>query len=277
MILVNGSDQSVIDPGDRGLSYGDGVFETIALSAGRALEWEAHLERLGRGCTRLGIPQPDHEVLAGEAARIIPDNGRGVLKVIVTRGTGGRGYRAPAEPRPTRILAVHPWPDYAPACYLEGVAVRLCETRLGRNPALAGIKHLNRLEQVLARSEWADEDIAEGLMLDEQGHVIEGTMSNLFVLSEDRLHTPDLGQCGVAGIIRERVLELAASFGMETRVAPLRLQQVLQAQEAFLSNSLIGIWPIRAIRTGAGRVFETVQTAQRLREALLARGCIAAP
>lgn len=277
MILVNGSDQSGVDPGDRGLSYGDGLFETLAVSAGQALEWEAHLERLGRGCARLGIPPPDPSVLAEEATRIIPADGRGVLKIILTRGSGGRGYRPPSEPLPTRILALYPWPDYAPACYREGVAVRLCETRLGRNPALAGLKHLNRLEQVLARSEWADEDIAEGLMLDEQGQVIEGTMSNLFVLSEGRLHTPALEQCGVAGIVRARVLEVAASLGIETRVAPLRLEQVLQAQEAFLSNSLIGIWPIRTVRAGAGRVFGTAQTAQRVRDALLASGCIAAP
>lgn len=121
---------------------------------------------------------------------------------------------------------------------------RICLTRLGQNTALAGIKHLNRLEQVLARREWGDPDIREGLLLDAEGNVVEGTMSNLFAIQGSTLVTPDLTRCGVAGIMRTVVLEQAAGLGLGVSVQPLPLAEVEQADELFLTNSLIGVWPV---------------------------------
>jgi 4-amino-4-deoxychorismate lyase len=244
MMLVNGQAQDHIAVADRGLHYGDGLFETIAVTGGQPRLWERHWRRLSTGCRRLGITPPDPEMLWEEARSVCTGVDRGVLKIILTRGAGGRGYRPPQTGQATRIIAMYPWPAYPEANWQQGVAVRVCTTRLGRNRALAGIKHLNRLDQVLARSEWEDPYIAEGLMLDDDGHVIAGTMSNLFIVTAQGLHTPILTACGVAGVMRSVILELAAELDIAWQEAPLRLQDLHRAEEVFLTNALIGIWPV---------------------------------
>lgn len=245
--LINGEATRLIDAADRGLQYGDGVFETIAVIAGRPRHWQRHLQRLRLGCERLGIDMPDEAVLQDEVEQLCQGQTRAVLKLILTRGAGGRGYRPPHEQHGTRILSLHPWPDYPPQAASEGVAVRICATRLGCSPSLAGIKHLNRLEQVLARAEWDDPGIAEGLMLDTNGHVIEATMSNLFLVEQGRLISPDLSACGVAGIMRGMIIDYAEELGLGCEQRALELDAVFAADERFLCNSLIGIWPIRQL------------------------------
>jgi len=244
---VDGAADDCVDASDRGLLYGDGLFETMAVQNGRVSRWARHMTRLLAGCERLGIPVVDTRLLAHEADELLAGNGQGVLKVIVTRGSGGRGYREPDRVVPRRILQLHPRPDFPPAACEAGVAVRMCTTRLSHNPQLAGIKHLNRLEQVLARREWDDPQIAEGLVLDVDGRLVEGTMSNLFVVREQRLLTPDLHHCGVAGIIRSVILELAERESLPAEIRALNATDLLAADEVFLCNSLIGIWPVIAI------------------------------
>jgi 4-amino-4-deoxychorismate lyase len=248
-MLINGQDSLTLSAQDRGLLYGDGLFETVAVDKGAPLRWERHLQRLMLGCERLGIPCPDVTTLTLEALELCKGHERAALKLIVTRGVGGRGYRAPAQPQATRILACHPWPDYPSDHARDGVRVRLCDIRLAHQPALAGIKHLNRLEQVLARAEWNDEEIAEGLLLDREDHVIEATMSNLFLVSEGRLITPDLSDCGVAGIMRAMIIEIAADIGVTCSVRPVARAELFDAAELLLCNSLIGLWPVRQIDT----------------------------
>lgn len=267
MVLINGRAASEIAVTDRGLHYGDGLFETIAICNEHPVPalYRRHLKRLAEGCRRLDITIPRRAVLDKEIARVCQDVLRGALKIIVTRGNGGRGYR-PVQPiQATRILSVHPWPDY-PAFFAEdGITLRICRTPLGRNPALAGMKHLNRLEQVLARGEWNDPLIPEGLMLDSEGGVIEGTMSNIFIFKNKRLLTPDLSQCGVAGIMRGFVLEQAAALGVKVAVRPLRLTDIEQADEFFVCNSLIGLWPVRHLE---GHHYPPGPLTQRLRRLL---------
>ncbi len=244
-ILVNGSPEAVVSPVDRGLLYGDGLFETMRVDSGRVPSWSAHLQRLLEGCDRLAIARPSIAVLEREVDLLLsmaPE--RAVLKLIVTRGSGGRGYRPPAAAEPTRILQLHPWPDHPPARRQSGVAVRLCATRLGINPALAGLKHLNRLEQVLARAEWQDE-FEEGLMLDVEGRLVAGTMSNLFLIDRHRLRTPAITRCGVRGIMRGVVVEAAHAAGVVVEEVDLSLGDLRSADGAFLTNALIGLWPIR--------------------------------
>lgn len=247
MILVDGKPCETVSARDRGLHYGDGLFETLAVVGGRPQLWEPHMRRLAEGCRRLGLPPPASDLLRGEADRLCAERERGVLKILLTRGQGGRGYRPPRETETvvTRVLSWHPPPDYPPSYYREGVALRLCRTRLGHNPALAGIKHLNRLEQVLARAEWREAAIAEGLMLDQAGHPIEGTQSNLFLVRRGVLATPDLSCCGVAGVMRDLLIELARGDGHEVEVARLGIGDLQTADEVFLCNSLIGVWPVR--------------------------------
>ena len=197
MFLINGHISERLSAQDRGLQYGDGVFETIAVRQKELLCWEPHYRRLKTGCDFLGIDCPSSSLLINEAAQLEYNSELAVLKIIITRGQGGRGYRPPVPKTPaTRILGLYPWPDYPEENYIQGVKTKICQTRLGHNPQLAGIKHLNRLEQVLARSEWDQPEIAEGLMLDIDDNVIEGTMSNLFIIKDQKLMTPDLSQCG---------------------------------------------------------------------------------
>lgn len=245
-VLVDGREGGGIDPGDRGLNYGDGLFETLAVRDGgaRFLDW--HLERLAAGAARLCIPLPDSGQLRAEVSRAWPE-GRGVVRIVLTRGSGPRGYRPPPDPRPLRVVTGSPWPARDPACWTEGVRLRWCSTRLGRNPRLAGIKHLNRLEQVLARAEWDDDAVAEGLMMDDLGNVIGGTQTNLFATFGDGLVTPALDQCGVAGVMRRALMHWAAGQGIAVTERRLPAGELAGARGLILTNALIGAWPVREL------------------------------
>lgn len=234
---------------DRGLHYGDGLFETMAVRDGRIRRLPLHLERLLEGCMRLRMPLPDAQQIQRELQKAAEGQSRAVLKLMLTRGSGGRGYRPPEAVAVTRIVFRYPWPDYPADWSREGIELRICTTRLGENPALAGLKHLNRLEQVLARAEWG-EGAAEGLMLDAGGRVVEGTMSNLFASpAEGRLVTPDLGRSGVAGVTRRHILARAISEGVQVEVLDMGLDELLANREIFVCNSIAGVWPVNRIGT----------------------------
>ncbi len=245
--LINGSPVHRLSVSDRGVHYGDGVFETIAVRAGRPCLWSLHRTRLRVGLERLGIGADGLDNLPGEIDRLLEGAGDAVLKLIVTRGPGGPGYRPSPAMTPTRILLRYPPRSYPRAWADQGVAVRVCHTRLATGGALAGIKHLNRLEQVLARREWDDPEIAEGLMADHAGHLISGTMSNLFLVRDGTLLTARLHRCGITGTVRARVLAQAAALGLPVVETDLPVDALDSADGAFLTNSLIGVWPIRAV------------------------------
>lgn len=241
-VLVNGRAER-LDPLDRGLQYGDGLFETMAVRDGRARFVEWHLGRLAEGARRLALPLPDQDRLLGQIAAAWP-RGRGVVKLIWTRGPAGRGYRPQAAAEPTCIAAGFEWPVWPAAAWSEGVRLRICRTRLGRNPALAGLKHLNRLEQVLARAEWDDARIPEGLMLDDRGHAISGTQSNLFAVIDGQIVTPALDQCGVAGVMRRAFCSWAVDQASAVVERGIRPEELGTAAEIFVTNALIGAWPV---------------------------------
>lgn len=184
-------------------------------------------------------------MLLEEIRRVAPASA--TVKVTVTRGAAGRGYAMPAAAIATRIVAAYPAADYPAAFATDGVRVRRCQLVLAQQPRLAGAKTLNRLENVLARSEWDDPAIAEGLLADGEGRVIEATMSNLFVAASGRVFTPELSRCGVVGAQRERVRELLREEGVHCEERDLRWTDVLAADEIFLTNSLIGVWPVRQV------------------------------
>lgn len=269
--LINGKSADTISITDRGLQYGDGLFETVAVIENRLLCWDEHLTRLEEGCRRLNIGYPGSRQLTDEAQQLAAESERAVLRLTLTRGADGRGYAPPPGAVPGRILSLHSWPDYPTANREHGVNVRLCTSRLASNPVLAGMKHLNRLEQVLARGEWDDPAIAEGLMLDQAGNVIEGTMSNLFVVRQNALMTPDVSQAGIAGIIRGRVLALATEMDIDAMIATLDLHDIETADELFLCNSLIGIWPVCAI---GDKKFTPGPWTHAIRDQLIQHGCV---
>lgn len=247
MILINGQPDNRIPVTDRGLQYGDGLFETLAFRQGEIEFLEAHLARLLLGCERLNIPFHEIDKLKFELVTLCTQLAEdSVIKIILSRGSGGRGYKAPADAEPLRIISSHPMPDYPEHCQ-QGVQIRLCQHRLGINPGLAGIKHLNRLEQVLARSEWDDDSCREGLMLDVQDRLVEGTMSNLFVAKAGKLFTPAIIDNGIAGIMRAEVIQLARDNAIEVVETELTVEDLYQADEVFLTNSIIHIWPVTAL------------------------------
>lgn len=249
VVLVNGQQQHTVAVADRGFAYGDGVFETLLLHNNRPLFWNQHLTRLLNSCSRLGISTDALQVRLDadlSALQSLNRADKAVLKLIVTRGEGARGYYPDPTLRPTLVSSLSAC-NIAEQNAQTGVRIRWCQTRLGVNPALAGLKHLNRLEQVLARGEWQDATIAEGLMQDVQGRVVEGTMSNLFFVYQGGLCTPDLSGSGVAGILRQVVIGLARQIGLPVRVGEYSPAVVTQAQEIFITNSLIGIWPVVAL------------------------------
>lgn len=221
---------------DRGLNYGDGVFETLLVHAGQPVWWSRHWHRLTLGASLLGIPVPEESLLLEQAQALCAGQMRAVLKLVLTRGAGGRGYLPPEEVLPTSIFSLHAMPASPGA----PVALRWCETTLAPQPLLAGFKHLNRLENVLARNEWRDDAIFEGLLCDTEGRVIGATAANVFVRSQDRWLTPRVDRCGIAGLVRGWLLDHLdavdeADFGPET---------LLAADAVFLCNSVRGILPV---------------------------------
>jgi 4-amino-4-deoxychorismate lyase len=246
MILVNGAAADSVAATDRGLAYGDGVFRTMLARDGAPIAWARHYGKLAGDCAALDLPCPPEAVLARELSRALDAPGPQVAKIIVTRGSGPRGYAPPRQASPTRIVMVGPLPEYPGEFERLGVEVHLCRTRLSAQPRLAGVKHLNRLENVLARAEWSDPAVPEGLVMDDEGHVAGGTQSNLFLVEEGRLVTPSLARCGVAGVTRDRVMEAAAARGIACREEPVSQTRLLAAEAALLVNSLIGVWGIRA-------------------------------
>ena len=246
MILINGEHKYSIEITDRGLHYGDGLFETIEVNQHKPVFLKQHLARLKAGCQVLKIPYPDATLLLDEINQLSKTCEQGIIKLILTRGSGGRGYRQPNLLNPTRIIALHPFPDYPEHYKTQGIKARFCTARLGLNPLLAGIKHNNRLEQVLARAEWQDE-FQEGLMLNLNEHVIEGTMSNLFVVKEQKIYTPEITDSGIKGVMRQLILNIAGQNHISIQETLLTKEFVLDADELFVSNSVIGIWPIRTL------------------------------
>ncbi len=244
-LLVNGESGGSLDPTDRGVAYGDGVFRTLVIRHGAPVCWQRHYRKLRADCAAIALPCPPAATLARELAAAAVGLNEAAGKIIVTRGVGPRGYAPPAPPEPTRIVSAGPLPDCPASFRDEGVKVHRCRLRLSPQPRLAGVKHLNRLENVLARMEWSHPDIAEGLLLDTADHVIEGISTNLFLVHGGVLHTPDLSRCGVSGVTRERIIDAAVREAMPVRIATIAWQDVMSAEEAILVNSLIGAWQIR--------------------------------
>jgi 4-amino-4-deoxychorismate lyase len=246
---VNG--QSVgLDPRDRGLAYGDGLFETMACRDGSIRRIDYHFERLAHGCGRLAIPVPDRGALRSEIENRCRGSASAVVKLIVTRGIGERGYKPPEPAVPNTILSITPWSGYPRRQYTHGVDIRVCALRLAENPQLAGLKHLCRLEQVLAQMELVGDPAEEGLVRDRSGFIVGGISTNVFAVRGAVLSTPRLTRCGVHGVMRRAVLDNAGRVGLETNQQDLMLSDLLESDELFITNAVAGIRPVRSLDGG---------------------------
>jgi 4-amino-4-deoxychorismate lyase len=266
---INGRRRESIDVRDRGLHYGDGVFETMRIRRGRIRLLEYHLDRLYAGCGRLRMMAPARPALRRELERAVRHRDEGVLKLIMTRGVGARGYRPTGVERHTRIVSLHSLPQGLLARGAAPARMRVCATKLGLNPRLAGLKTLNRLESVMARAEWRDARIWEGLMQDHDENFVCGTLSNLFVKRGRSLTTPLLDRCGVAGVMRRWTLETAAQLGLRAVERRIRWRDLRDAEEIFMTNAVVGVRPVNFLQHGT-RILRPpeAETAERLRTLL---------
>lgn len=271
VVRIDGREARAVSALDRGLHYGDGLFETIACLEHRPRLLERHLARLEAGCRRLALAT-DLAAVAAEVRELAGGAGRAIVKVLVTRGVAtARGYGPSGTERPTRITLRYAWPEDDAHLAQDGVRVRIAATRLGENPALAGLKHCNRLEQVLARAELRDAELAEALMFSSGGRLISGTMSNVFLVHQGRLATPRLDACGVAGVMRAAVLEAAAVAGIPAAEDALGALELERAEEIFLTNALIGVRPVRELQGAPREVGAVTRALQAQLAAVLAR------
>ena len=249
-ILINGKKDNRISVTDRGFQYGDGLFETIAYKNNTLIYWREHLQGMNNACKVLDLEIIDEDIWLKDIKKTIKDNDQDlVIKLIYSRGEAQRGYKIPETTSPIRVVMSSPLPVYAEELYNKGVRLTICETPASSNSRLAGIKHLNKLENILARNEWSDKKIFEGLMLDDFNNVIEGTMTNLFAVKNNSLYTPILKRSGVNGIIRQRIIDLAKNDNIVTQQIEIKLDKLLEMDEIFISNSLIGLCPVNKIDT----------------------------
>ncbi|MCU7818128.1 MAG: aminodeoxychorismate lyase [gamma proteobacterium symbiont of Lucinoma myriamae] len=290
--LING----VIDVNDRGLAYGDGIFETIAYVNGALHNWDLHWQRLCTGAERLSLSIPDETFFLNSInLKLLQNNDLGsenldsgnlgsdkldsqhrVIKIIITRGKGGRGYQFPQQAQTSMIISIHQWPERLIDDYKKGIRVKVCQTCLAQQPALAGIKHLNRLEQVLARNEFDGKDYHDGIMLacsDEssqfRARVIEATSSNLFFVKNGQLFTPKIDTCGVQGTIRQEIFQLAKKMSISIEQDHYTLSELSDASDVFFSNSIFGIVPMASITCSDNtQWFYSQQNKQRISAAL---------
>ena len=271
--FINFVESDSIAVTDRGFSYGDGLFETLLLKDGKILTPHFHQERLLRGCQRLAIPYSSHQLQYAFdfAEQRAPSQSLACVKLIISRGSGGRGYMPPVEPNLTTVIGILPAPDYKPLA-LKGVNIAVSDVKSSMNSSLSGLKHLNRLENVLAKQNLAQlnlnaEDIFEAVLLDDNGYIVECIQSNIFWFKNETLFTPILNKSGVQGTLRASIFSLAS---YQINVGSFTLAELLDADEVFICNSLMSIVPVCSIKTSTETVFfEKCKNIKRLQTLLI--------
>lgn len=252
---------------DRGFQYGDGLFETIAIRNGQPRLWRYHVDRLTRGCKILGIKMPPESELSEGLEHALRNSdvlaAYAVAKIIISAGVGLRGYGRALADSPSVLFRAFPAAPLALESYSGGIDTVMCETRLASDSATAGLKTLNRMEQVLARSEFIETDVFEGLTMDAEDNIICGTMSNVFFINDKSISTPPLDRCGVEGVMRRHVIETLRKAGTDISIRPWARTDIEETDEVFLSNSQFGLLPVKRCmqkQWGVGEVTRSVMS-----------------
>lgn len=244
LTLINGSATRTLASSDRGLNFGQGVSTRIKVVGGQPQLWREHMQILQQGCAALGFHINAVDKLVKRDLGLLPKTDLR-LRITLTAGLGSDSLATPTESQPTRIVQIDPWRhSEVPE---GGIVARVCQVQLAKQPRLAGIKHLHRIEQVLARSEWRDSAIAEGVILDTDEMLVSGTRSNLFWVRDGNLYTPQLSYAGVKGAMRSAILRLAKQQGVRLTEVREPLASLWDAQELFFCNALEGILPVKAL------------------------------
>lgn len=249
--IVNGVQAEHISISDRGFQYGDGCFETVRVIAGKLILWTEHRERLANACAALDL-HLDLDVLQKEVSRLLAANelASAIIKIIITRGVGGRGYRPLDTIECTRVVQLF---DYIPPILTLGARLCVCQHRLSTSTQLAGIKHLNRLDQVLASRE-IPIGFDEGICLDQAGNIVEACKSNILVVREGKVYSPSLDGSGVEGVMLNYLESELDKLGTPIKRTPIRLEQLQEAEEVYLCNSVYGVWSVAEIQSTDYRI-----------------------
>lgn len=246
MFLINGHEQDCLAANDRAIQFGDGCFTTARIVEGEIDLLPAHLHRLRKTCETLLIPFTAWSTLENEMKRLAAGHAQSVLKVILSRGSGGRGYSASDCLHPTRLLSVSAYPAHYERWRREGITLELSPVRLGRNPMLAGLKHLNRLEQVLIRTHLEQSAADEALVVDSEGFITECCAANLLWRQGNDVFTPRLDQAGVNGVMRQFCMQKLAHSGFRVVEVNARIEALDAAEEVVACNALMPVVPVRA-------------------------------
>jgi 4-amino-4-deoxychorismate lyase len=258
--LIDGKARSQVSALDRGLLFGDGLFETMAFARGRCPLWERHMQRLLRGCRMLGLPSPDVEQIDRECRQLAGDVERSVIRLTLTRGSGGRGYWPDPEARPTRIVQRRDWPEAQTVQYRTGLKAMTSSLRISIQPALTGLKHSNRLEQVLAARECQQFAVDEALVFDQNGFLAEAVSSNLLLRIDGQWTTPS-SPAAVAGVGLEWLVD-ASPLPIEARA--IDGTELARADSILVINSVGGIRPLRCVDQRQLVIDEDCRRLQRL-------------
>lgn len=248
MYWVNGQHQLNVNANDRAVQFGDGCFTTLVVENGIPKMLTAHIERLKQGCNALFLPNPDWISLENHIIDIAAlEQSKGVIKVILSRGRGGRGYSSKGLVTPTIIVSRSSFPAHYTHQQQSGISIGVSSVLLGQNPMLAGIKHLNRLEQILVKHHLEMTEFDDVLVCDNEGYLIEANASNLFWRKGTLIFTPDLTGSGVNGIMRQEVLLLAKQLGWNIDIVREKPETLYQADEIWLTNALMPIIPVKQV------------------------------
>ena len=270
--LINGIFKKNISVLDRGLAYGDGIFETMNWCVSKSNNikiygveyWKRHLERLKIGCDKIKLPMPSEDLLNSYKNKILKKSAesslnRGILKIIITRGVGGRGYKYESSLKPTIIFLSFPAKTIDHKLYNSGVRVKLSKTDISENKRISGIKHLNRLDSVIARSEW-DDNFFEGLFVDKSGNLLEGTMTNIFFIKNKVLYIPKLKSCGIEGIMSQVIKEKKNLFFKDFMERNLKFSEINNFDAMFLTNSIIRVLPVKHLENVSFKITEELKS-----------------
>ena len=270
--LINGKFRNHISVNDRGLFYGDGFFETMLwekldeekVNQKKIEYWKQHFERLKKGCDLMKINIPQEKVFLRDIEKILDKSihlglTSGLLKLIISRGVGGRGYKFEKNMKPTIIFLSYPRPTYKKEFYMTGVNVKICQTKLYYHDRLFGLKHLNRLDSVLARSEWDDNNLFEGVFIDNNENIVEGTMTNLFFVKKNKLFTPEIKNTGINGIMRQVVMDNAKIFFEDIYEKKIHISKLNNFDQMFMTNSVIKVMPVKKLEKKSFSIKDNVK------------------
>jgi aminodeoxychorismate lyase len=260
VVLINGEEQDKISIFNRNMQYGDGLFETCVAMDNQILFWPRHFSRLEIGCEKLNINKIDEGLWLSDIKKAFELSSKKncIVKLILSRGNSLRGYGYKDDIEPVRVVIVSEMPQ---PLINKNFSLEYSKSGYHSNPQLAGIKHCNRLEQILARTNLSSN---EAIMLDEKENIISVTQGNIYFIFGNKLLTPKLDRCGVVGSRRLLILGLAMSLKMEALESNITLNQAQKADEVFISNSVIGIQPVHSIEShnlGRNPLTEKIQKA----------------